>query len=98
MSDNSVGILAAELPSPPTVLTQQSANTDQITISWTPSIDNGSPISNYHLYWNNGSGTSFSELERLAGNSNDYTTYQTVSDLTDGSIYEFKLIAFNAVG
>lgn len=50
------------------------------------------------MYWNNGSGAPNQLLESDLEVVTQYSTSPTVSDLTDGADYRFKIVAFNAVG
>lgn len=70
-----------------------SAGDSQITISWTAPAANGSPITGYTLYMKESTGSYGSGT--AIGN---YTTSYTVSGLTNGTSYVFKLTATNAVG
>ena len=93
-----VFIIAAKVPEKPTNLQEVSADTTQITISWTSAADNGTPLLDHKIYWNGGSGASYALLEASVGVVNQYSTSPTESDLTDGNEYRFKIVAVNAVG
>lgn len=91
-------MIAALTPEKPTNLLKVSADTTQITFSWTAAVDNGSPLTDHKVYWNAGSGSTFSLLEEDLGVISQYSTAPTTADLTDGAIYRFKVVALNAVG
>ena len=61
-------------------------------------MDNGTPLLDHKIYWNNGAGASYDLLEASIGVVNQYSTSPTNADLTDGSEYRFKVVAVNAVG
>jgi hypothetical protein len=57
----------------------------------------GSPISSYHLQWNSGSGSTYTDL---AGLTSDYTslTFLVTSNIIPGTPYNFRVKAKNAHG
>ena len=75
-----------------------SSDVTQITFSWTAALDNGSPLTTYDVYWNSGSGTSYSLLSQNVGVVTQFTTQGVVADLTDGALYRFKVLPYNLVG
>ena len=51
----SVSIIAGTVPGPPSSLLKVSADTTQITFSWSaPSDNGGTPLVDYQIYWDNG--------------------------------------------
>jgi len=52
-------VVAALLPGQPTAPTKFSASISQITIRWTKPDENGSTITKYNVYWNEGDGSTF---------------------------------------
>ena len=105
-AENAVGVsfqsgilntLAAILPEAPAETpTSSSADKTSVTIDWIAPADNGgTPITNYIVQYNQGAGVNdFVDLETVAG---DVLTY-TATDLTTGEIYQWKIIAVNAIG
>ena len=84
---------AATGPGPPTRLTAAPGNS-HATLSWAaPPSDGGSPITSYNVY----EGTTPGFKDSAAVTSATSTT-ATVSDLTNGITYYFRVAAVNAVG
>jgi len=90
-------VVTADGPSKPDAPQASTSTLDSITVIWTNNANgNGSPISRYDLFWKLSTDTSFSE-------SNVYTTTDmnslthTVTGLTAGSFYDFKVKAYNEV-
>ncbi len=82
----------ATTPEAPTNLVTVHGNT-QVTLSWTaPVITGGSPITDYLVEFNDGSG-----WETFADGTSPLTT-ATVTDLTNGQSYSFRVSAINEVG
>ncbi|MGC0142330.1 Ig-like domain-containing protein [Pseudactinotalea sp. Z1732] len=73
---------APEAPAPPRV---ESVGNQQAQLSWSPPTDNGSPITGYRV---EGGGVS-----QMCG-----STTCTITGLTNGTVYNFTVIAINAVG
>jgi predicted phage tail protein len=86
------GALAQDRQMPPTGLTATAGNTT-ITLSWTaPSSNGGSAITNYKYSTDNGS--TYTAFSPAIGD----TTSATITGLTNGTEYEIKLRAVNALG
>jgi anti-sigma factor ChrR (cupin superfamily) len=102
-ADNSGGItantspaivVAAAVPSAPTNLSATPNGTGNVDLTWTAPPANGSPISDYFVEWStDGFGT-------VAGSSNvgSNTTSFSVSPLTSGTPYQFRVSAINGIG
>ena len=56
-------IIAATVPLAATNLTKVSSDITQCTFSWTAAANGGSPLTGYKVYWNNGSGSTFTLLQ-----------------------------------
>ena len=78
------------LPAAPTGLTATAGN-QQVTLSWTAGSDNGSAITQYQYQQNGGSWAAIA-------NSGASTTSHTVTGLTKGTEYKFKVRAKNTHG
>ena len=75
--------------------TRTSVSESQIGISWTPltAPDNGdSEITSYIVLWDNGAGSVTIEL------LDELTTSRTITGLTGGKTYQFKVKAVNIYG
>ena len=86
-------MIAASLPSAPGIPTNTAASKTSITVGWTAATDNGSPVINYAIYYSVNSG-SFTTLDINVGALLTYT----VSGLSEGNNYKFKVQAQNGVG
>ncbi|EFJ41212.1 hypothetical protein VOLCADRAFT_119739 [Volvox carteri f. nagariensis] len=76
-------------PEPPVV---QAAASNALTLQWTPPPDNGSPIIGYRLERDDGPGTEFRHC--YVGPN----TWHTVTKLSPGTVYRFRLRADNDEG
>ena len=67
----------------------------QVSLTWTaPANNGGNAITNYSIQYSSNSGSTWSE----AINTGSTSTSHTVTGLTNGTAYVFKLAAVNAVG
>ena len=92
---NTSGALVKTVPSTMPTPTLVALTSSSVLVSWpslTGSSTGNSAITTYNLYWDNGSGTSSISL------SNSLTTSYTVTGLTGGTTYLFKLRAQNIYG
>jgi hypothetical protein len=97
----SSGVLSASdsrwdlfLPPAPTSVTATSGNA-QATVSWTaPTVLAQTPITDYTVQYSTNSGSSWTTVSRSVSN----TASATVTGLTNGTAYTFRVLATNAVG
>lgn len=86
--------MAAIKSSGPGVPTKITASVTEIYFSWTTPADNGgTPITDFNVYWDEGTGGSF-EFVATSMNMLSYTK----TGLTAGGTYRFKVTALNAIG
>lgn len=58
MLSDGISRIAASVPSAPLDLVLVSQSTTSITFAWTPNGNNGgSPVTDYQIFWNQGSGS-----------------------------------------
>ena len=69
------------------------ADTSSITVGWSQPSENGSPITNYKLFYSVNS-AAFEPLDSSVGTATSYEA----TGLSTGSNYKFKVIAENGVG
>jgi len=81
------------LPAAPTSVTATPGNT-QATVSWTAPTALALPITNYTLQYSSNSGSSWTTFTRSASTA----TSATVTGLTNGTAYVFRVAAVNGVG
>jgi hypothetical protein len=92
-SSSTASFIAASLPDAPGKPYAVSADTTSITIAWSQPSANGSPVTNYKLYYSTNS-AAYESLDDSVGTA---TSYQATG-LSTGSNYKFKVIAENGVG
>lgn len=87
---------AATAPDAPADAPTVTAGHESATVSWVaPAVDGGHPVSGYDLEVST-DGTTWTSV---SGTYNtDPSTTQVVSELTDGTIYLFRVAAINSVG
>lgn len=89
-------IMSATVPDAPSTPVMVSQSETQITVSWSPSSNNGgSLLTQFKLYWSKNSYAS--PVQTL----NSETTSISVTDamgVTTGEIYSFYVIATNFIG
>ena len=84
------------VPSTPTSLVATPLSQSQINLSWTaPNNTGGTPLTGYKIERRNSCTGSFSTF--VANTSNTSTTYPNTG-LTNGTCYEYRVFAHNAVG
>lgn len=68
-------------------------------MQWTSPDDRGSIVTNYEVYWDNGTGATPRTLLTTTTNSVfEASTTFAVADLEDGKTYRFAIRAINAIG
>ena len=83
----------ADAPGAPTGMTA-TAGVEQATLSWAaPSSDGGAAITGYRIQANDGSG-----WDEVVADTGDTDTSRTVTGLTAGTGYAFRVAAINPVG
>lgn len=80
----------ASQPSPPT----PTSGNLQVSLSWTAPADNGTPISDYKVYFSTSAGGTYT----LFNDGVSTATSATVTGLTNGTQYFFKISAVNEAG
>lgn len=96
-SDELQSIMPAELPTPPTNPQMISSTSSTIHLEWFDPVSNGgTPISDYQIYWDNGS--SGSQFELLASTTLGMNSYFQQSGLEAGVYYTYKIRAVNHIG
>lgn len=92
-SSSSSGVLIAVVPGAPTGLTPVRGDTE-IAISWAaPPTTGGSAITSYTVDYSSDSGSTWTTFS-----SSVATTSTTVTGLTNGTSYVFRIAAANAIG
>lgn len=90
-------ILAAQPPDTPTNIVKFVADQVSITVVWkAPSYTGGSPITNYNIYWDAGTGTI--SYDTVLETTSWQTLIFTKSGLTTNTHYRFAVSASNVVG
>jgi hypothetical protein len=85
---------AATAPGAPTSVTGSPGN-GQVTVSWTaPSSDGGSAITDYTVQFSSNGGSTWTTFTDAVSTA----TTATVTGLTNGTAYVFRVAAVNAVG
>lgn len=84
------------VPNSPTSLTTNAISSSQINLSWiAPTNTGGTPITGYMIQKRDSCAGSFSTL--VANTSNTSTTYSNMG-LVNGTCYQYRVFAHNAVG
>ena len=83
----------AAVPSQPTNLVATPAN-NQVALNWTTPANNGATITDYSIQYSNNGGATWLEWAHTASGLNA----QTVTGLTNGTAYVFKVAAINSAG
>jgi hypothetical protein len=92
---NSVSIVAATVPDAPATPVRTGSTLTSISISWSAPANGGSPILNYKLFMNAGTGSAtYSEIDTVSSSTFAYTKFS----LTTGQNYKFRVLAVNTVG
>jgi hypothetical protein len=80
-------------PIAPTQLQGTSGN-GQVALSWTASVANGAPVTDYVIQRSADSGTTWTTISDGVSTSVSYTA----TGLTNGTVYQFRIAGKNAVG
>ena len=93
-ADDAVSATPATVPSPPSALTAMAADAE-VTLSWTAAAsDGGAPITGYMVEYD----TDMNFPSPTPATTAAAATSHTVSGLTNGTLYYFRVAAVNAVG
>lgn len=94
-----VTITPASIPDAPTGVIMTSSDKEHITIEWSEEYDGGMPITEFRIYWDQGSATVVNFIA-----STPFTvaypllTYTKSTQIQDGVFYRFKVSAVNFIG
>ena len=92
-SSASSAVTPAGVPATPSAPTPTAGNAS-VSLSWTAPSANGSAITDYLVYYATSAGGSYT----LFGDGTSTSTSATVTGLSNGTAYYFKIIAVNSVG
>jgi hypothetical protein len=92
-SGSSNSVTPAGVPATPAAPTPTAGNAS-VSLSWTAPSANGSAITDYKIYYATSAGGTYT----LFSDTVSTTTSVTVTGLTNGTAYYFKVAAVNAVG
>lgn len=92
-SSASTAVTPAGVPATPSAPTPTAGN-GSVALSWTAPSANGSAITDYKVYYATSAGGSYT----LFADGTSTGTTATVTGLTNGTAYYFKIAAVNAVG
>jgi len=92
-SGSSNSVTPAGVPATPAAPTPSAGNT-QVSLSWTAPSSNGDAITDYLVYYATSAGGTYT----LFSDTVSATTSVTVTGLTNGTNYYFKIRAVNSVG
>ena len=94
-SANSAPVTPATVSSSPTLVVAKTGIANSLAVTWiAPASTGGSPITDYLVKYSSNSGATFTTFVRSAST----VPSVTVTGLTNGTPYVFKVIAKNAVG
>ncbi len=94
-ASSSVTFLAATAPGTiGNVTSNPGATAGSVDLSWSAPAANGSPITDYQVEYSSDGGTTWTTFVHTASNS----TSMTVTGLTSGTQYQFRVKAINAIG
>ena len=93
---NEVTVLAATAPLAPGKPTATRGN-GQVALSWSSNGDGGAAITRWEYVKNEDGGSFETNWTQMSGSGASTTSY-TVTDLTNGTAYQFKVRAVNGVG
>lgn len=91
---DSIILRTAREPLAPTLSAHAGPGAGQITLTWQPGDDGGSPIQRYRIYAGNAS----NNLQPLAETSNNTTTTYVHAELAEGATRYYKVRAVNLIG
>ncbi|MDQ1686221.1 MAG: large repetitive protein, partial [Frankiaceae bacterium] len=95
-STSSSAVTPATLPGAPTAVTGSAGN-GQVSLLWTaPSSDGGAAVTGYSVEWSSDSGATWSP--QLSSATTSTATTATITGLTNGTAYRFRVGAMNPVG
>jgi titin len=93
-STESSSVTPANTPDAPTGVSGTAGNTE-VSLTWSaPAIDGGSAITDYEVEYSSDSGTTWTPF----ADGTSTTTSTTVTGLSNGTAYIFRVAAVNAVG
>jgi hypothetical protein len=88
-------VMAATLPGKPGTPSRLTSTEVSITLQWAPPVDDGgSPITDYQVMWDEGTGGSFVS----AGSTLNHVDFTPSWEMTTGLEYKFKVRAVNYIG
>ena len=88
-------IIPPAAPPAPTSLTSPSQSSGSVYLTWAaPENDGGSAITNYAVQYSSNSGSTWTTFSRSASTALN----ATVTALTNGTSYQFRVAAVNAIG
>jgi hypothetical protein len=89
-----ISVISADAPAAPTNVTA-TAGSAQASLTWTaPSSNGGATITDYVVQYSSNSGSTWTTVNRVAST----TTSATVTGLTNGTSYIFRVAAVNSAG
>ena len=90
-SASGTGTPAGQPPAAPTAL-EVSVDSGALSLRWAPSVENGAPVTGYEAFWRTGSEDYSSDNVMVSG------TTATITELTNGTLYEVRVRAQSDVG